>query len=57
MPTFDQKYKEKVRKFIIRKFGVTPTDAEVEESCQSLFYIGRAHARYELLKIKMNQKI
>ena len=49
-PTFSNEFKEKIKKFLIRQFNVNPSDREIEESCLSLFYIGRAHARANKLR-------
>lgn len=53
--TFSKECKERIKKFLIKEFKVNPAVQEVEESCVSLFYIGRAHARAEQLRKKRGQ--
>lgn len=50
MPTFSDSYKNRVKAFLEAKFDVFLTDQDLIEACQSLFYIGRARARYINLK-------
>ena len=47
---FTQEYKDKVRSFLQARYNIEPSDADVLESCQSLYYIGKARARYIALK-------
>lgn len=54
---FPQVHKNKVRAFLRAKFHVEPTETIVLESCQSLFYLGRAHARCEALRKQRREGI
>jgi hypothetical protein len=48
--TFPKEYQNKVRDFLKARFNIEPTDNDVLESCQSLYYIGKAKARFLALK-------
>ncbi|MFZ2206537.1 MAG: hypothetical protein WAV29_03645 [Microgenomates group bacterium] len=49
--TFNPQIKNKIKKYLIKVCKVKdPTEEIILESCQSLYYIGRAHARCELLR-------
>ena len=50
MSTFSDDYKKRVKAFLEAKFNVSLTDEDVLESCLSLYYIGKARARYIALK-------
>ena len=55
---FNRKFKNKVKDYLIKKCKVKNlTDADVLESCLSLYYLGRSKARYLLInKLKPNYK-
>lgn len=55
--TFDNQFKSKVKNFLINKCKIkNPIEANILESCQSFYYLGRAHLRYIILKGKTNIK-
>jgi len=52
VPTFSKEYIAQMKAFLRARFSVDVSDEIVLESCHSLFYIGRAHARCEALRKK-----
>lgn len=52
-PIFSQEIKDKVKDLLINTCKVkNPTEADILESCQSLFYLGRTIVRYYFQKHK-----
>jgi hypothetical protein len=49
---FSKESQQKVKEFLISVSGKEPTDADILECCQSLYYFGRAQYKFALQKLK-----
>lgn len=57
-PVFSKKIKERVKKFLNEKCRVKePTDADVEESCRNLYFVGKAQVGFLLRDCNNETKI
>ena len=53
---FSKEFQNKIRVFLITKLHVIPSDQDVLECCQSLYYIGRARVEFIKQKYGSNKK-
>lgn len=47
---FSKVIRDKIKNYLVKVCKVNnPTEDEILESCQSLYYIGRAYSKYQLI--------